>query len=163
IQEHRFNQYCERLQNTIIEELDKEFKMFMNWRGYNIDSSTFTLSFTPPQNFASYRETELDQARLANYSSVAEIPYLSERFKLTRYLGLSEEEMEENERMRREELGLEEETAAKGSDLRGVGVGGGDFDADMGAMDDMDFDGDMEGDMDMDADMGGEPAGDTEI
>ena len=38
IQEYRFNQYCKRLQATVATTFDHEFKMFLNWKGYNIDS-----------------------------------------------------------------------------------------------------------------------------
>jgi hypothetical protein len=47
IQEYRFNQYCERLQALIMQKLDDEFKMFLKWRGFNIDSGLFTLKFNP--------------------------------------------------------------------------------------------------------------------
>jgi len=62
IQEFRFNQYCERLQNYICQKLDEEFKLFLRWRGFNIDTQMFDLSFNPPQNFAAYRQSELDTA-----------------------------------------------------------------------------------------------------
>ena len=52
IQEFRFNQYCERLQKYLSNKLDEEFKLFLRWRGFNIDSGLFTLEFNPPQNFA---------------------------------------------------------------------------------------------------------------
>ena len=45
IQEYRFNQYCMRLQNQISQKLDDEFKMFLRWRGFNIDSSIFTIRY----------------------------------------------------------------------------------------------------------------------
>ena len=38
IQEFRFTKYCERLQQLIVEELDKEFKMFLKHRGVLIES-----------------------------------------------------------------------------------------------------------------------------
>jgi hypothetical protein len=44
IQEYRFNQYCERLQALIVQKLDDEFKMFLKWRGFNIDSGLFNLT-----------------------------------------------------------------------------------------------------------------------
>jgi len=148
IQEFRFNQYCERLQNTIVTKLNDEFKLFLRWRGYNIDSGIFDLKFNAPQNFASYRQSELDSTRLGNYGSVAEIPYLSKRFALKRFMGLTESEMKENEEMWREENGQDESIDAEGSDMRGVGVGPGDFDADMGSMEEF-------GDEDMDLDIEG--------
>jgi len=64
IQEFRFNQYCERLQNSLITKMNEEFKMFMRWRGFNIDAKIFDLKFNAPQNFASYRQTELDAVYL---------------------------------------------------------------------------------------------------
>ncbi|KAI9549495.1 hypothetical protein GHT06_001895 [Daphnia sinensis] len=88
IQEYRFNQYCERLQNIISQKLDDEFKMFLKWRGFNIDSSIFTIKFTPPQNFASYRQSELDKDRVATFQSMEAIPYMSKRFAMERFLGL---------------------------------------------------------------------------
>lgn len=136
IQEFRFNQYCERIQNSIITKLNEEFKMFMRWRGFNIDAKIFDLKFNNPQNFASYRQTELDQTRLGNFGSTADIPYLSKRFALKRYLGLSEAEMLENETLWREENDISEETETAGSDLRGVGVTPGGMDADIGDLED---------------------------
>ena len=69
IQEFRFNQYCERLQNYICMKLDEEFKLFLRWRGFNIDSGLFQLKFNPPQNFASYRQAELDTARVNTFAT----------------------------------------------------------------------------------------------
>jgi len=150
IQEFRFNQYCERIQNTIITKLNTEFKMFLHWRGFNIDSKIFDLKFNNPQNFASYRQTELDATRLGNFGGVTDIPYMSKRFALKRYLGLSEAEMVENEKMWREENNVPDEsvTGGAGDDLRGVGVTPGGMDADLGDLDD--FEGADELDLDLD-------------
>jgi hypothetical protein len=122
IQEYRFNQYCERLQALIVQKLDDEFKMFMKWRGFNIDSSLFSLKFNPPQNFASYRQSELDNTRINAFQSLEPLPYMSKRFMLERFLGLTEEEIKENEEMWREENDTVEEKSASGQDLRGVGI-----------------------------------------
>jgi hypothetical protein len=122
IQEYRFNQYCERLQGHIIQKLDDEFKMFLKWRGFNIDSSLFNLKFCAPQNFASYRQSELDTARIASFAQLEQLPYLSKRFMLKRYLGLTEDEIEENAKMWKEERDKPEVTPVSGQDLRSVGV-----------------------------------------
>lgn len=137
IQEFRFNQYCERLQNYIIQKLDEEFKLFLRWRGFNIDSGLFSLSFNPPQNFASYRQTELDTARIASYQTIDQIPYISKRFALERFLGLTEEEISKNEKLWREENGKEEAQEPKGSDLRSIGVSVGDIESDEGTAEEM--------------------------
>lgn len=131
IQEYRFNQYCQRLQSLIIAALDDEFKMFLNWRGFNIDSGIFDLTFTPPQNFASYRQTELDSTRVNVFQSLEQVPYLSKRFLLQRFLGLSKEEMLENETLWHEERENPDSIAPTGDDLRSVGVMPGGMNADI--------------------------------
>jgi hypothetical protein len=122
IQEWRFNQYCIRLQMLVVEKLDTEFKMFMRWRGINIDGSLFELRFNEPQNFAKYRQAEVDATRIQAYTALEPIPYLSKRFLLKRYLDLSEEEMQENDEMWSEENGSAEDTTAPAAGLRSVGV-----------------------------------------
>jgi len=122
IQEWRFNQYCKRLQTLIVEKLDQEFKMFMRWRGINIDNSLFDLRFNEPQNFAKYRQAEVDAVRIATYTQLEPIPYLSKRFLLERYLDLSEEEMTRNDELWAQENGTAEATEAPSAGLRSVGV-----------------------------------------
>jgi len=131
IQEWRFNQYCVRLQKMIAENLDKEFKLFMRWRGVNIDGQLFELMFNEPQNFAQYRQAEVDMARINTFTQLEQFPYLSKRFLLTRYLGLSEAEMAENERMFAEEQGDVDAAPADPAGLRSIGVSPGGIQADM--------------------------------
>ena len=131
IQEFRFNQYCERLQKYLSHKLDEEFKLFLRWRGFNIDSGLFTLEFNPPQNFAAYRQSELDTSRVSTFQAMEAFPYMSKRFALERFLGLSEEEINKNEKMWREENGKESDTEATSSDLRNIGVSAGDIDSDL--------------------------------
>jgi hypothetical protein len=130
IQEFRFNQYCERLQSYMSRKLDQEFKLFLRWRGFNLDSGLFQIVFNPPQNFAAYRQTELDSARVNTFTTMEAIPYISKRFALERFLGLSEEEIAKNEKLWEEENAEEVYDDAEGSDLRNVGVSVGDFSAD---------------------------------
>ena len=130
IQEWRFNQYCKRLQRMIVEKLDDEFKMFMRWRGINVDNSLFDLRFNEPQNFSKNRQAELDNTRISAFANLEPVPYLSKRFLLQRFLGLSEEEMRENEELWKEENSTD---AVLGSDagLRSVGVTPAGIDADL--------------------------------
>jgi hypothetical protein len=133
IQEYRFNQYCERLQNLIAQKLDDEFKMFLKWRGFNIDSGLFSIKFNPPQNFASYRQAEMDTTRIQAFSGLEQLPYMSKRFMLQRFLGLTEEEIKENEKLWREERDNPEMDSVKGSDLRSVGITPGALETDVAA------------------------------
>ena len=130
IQEYRFNQYCERLQSYIATKLDEEFKLFLRWRGFNIDSGLFQLEFNPPQNFAAYRQSELDTARVNVFSTIEQLPYISKRFAMERFLGLTEDEINKNEKLWREENGKESLEEPAGSDLRSVGVSVSDIETD---------------------------------
>ena len=134
IQEWRFNQYCMRLQSMIVDRLDKEFKMFMRWRGINIDGQLFDLCFTPPQNFASYRQADIDSAKIATFTQLEQIPYLSKRFLMKRYLGLTEMEMSENEIMWKEEKGTAETPAPGQSQMRAAGISAGGIASDLEAV-----------------------------
>ena len=131
IQEYRFNQYCERLQALICQKLDDEFKMFMRWRGFNIDAGLFSIKFNPPQNFASYRQSELDNTRLTAFNGLEQLPYMSKRFLMERFLGLTTEEILTNEKYWREEQDAPDLETTQGQDLRAVGVTPGGLDADI--------------------------------
>ena len=146
IQEFRFTKYCQRLQNMIQPVFDKEFKLFLKERGFQIESNLFDIRFIEPQSFSQYREIEIDNARAGVFGQIEGVEYLSRRFALSKYLGLSEDEILENERMWKEEnpnkVGTD--SSAEGSGLSDVGIRP-DFDQDAG-----DFD-------------TGEDVGDTEV
>jgi hypothetical protein len=132
IQELRFNEYCKRLQSIIVETFDLEFKLWLNDQGVNIDSGLFELKFNQPQNFAAYRQSELDTARAATFAAVVAIPHLSKRFAMKRFLGMTEDEVKENERLWREENGANLTAPADAqSQLRGIGVTPGGMAADV--------------------------------
>jgi len=136
IQELRFNKYCERLQSMVIETFDLEFKMWLQSQGVNIDSSLFELKFNPPQNFAAYRQAELDTTRVGVFAQLQEIPHMSKRFAMKRYLGLTQEEITENEALWREERGATLQAATdSAAEMRSAGITPGGMAADMGAQD----------------------------
>ena len=154
IQELRFNTYCERLQNLVVEELNQEFKRYILEKGVNVDTAMFDLRFQPPQNFASYRQSEIDNARVPTYTQMAAIPYMSNRFALKRFLGMSDEEVAENERMWREENeeNLEPIPGEASTEMRDAGISPSTIGGDLGGMED-----EVEGDGEMPVD-GGEGA-----
>ncbi len=134
IQELRFNEYCKRLQSMLVETFDLEFKIWLDSQGINIDSGLFELKFNQPQNFAAYRQSELDTARAATFGQVVQIPHLSKRFAMKRFLGLTEEEIKENERLWREENGATlKPVNDSAQDLRSIGVSSGGLAADAAA------------------------------
>jgi hypothetical protein len=136
IQELRFNTYCERLQGLVCEQFDQEFKRYLLEKGVNIDTAMFDITFQPPQNFAAYRQSEIDNARVPTFSQMSGIPYISNRFALKRFLGMTDEEIAENERLWREEndetFGQNQPTDAAG-EMRAGGISGAGIDADLGA------------------------------
>jgi hypothetical protein len=135
IQELRFNNYCERLQSLVAEVFNREFKLYLTQKGVNIDVAMFDLKLQPPQNFASYRQAELDTNRIGTFTQMQQIPFISNRFALSRFLGLSKEEIAENERLWREEndelfQGAEQDTSAQ---MRDAGITGADISNDLGS------------------------------
>jgi hypothetical protein len=134
IQEWRFNQYCQRLQSMIADKLDSEFKLFMRWRGFNIDGSLFDLSFNEPQNFAQYRQADIDAARIATFTQLEQYPYLSKRYLMKRYLGMNEQEIAENESMWAEERGDTELAQPEAPGLRSVGISPGGLETDLAGL-----------------------------
>ena len=122
IQELRFNKYCERLQSLMNEQFDTEFKLYLHNKGINVDSNIFEVKFNPPQNFAAYRQAEMDTARVTTFGTMIAIPQISKRFALKRFLGLSAEEMAENETLWREENVDDDATLPASAELRSVGI-----------------------------------------
>lgn len=156
IQEYRFTQYCQRLQRTIQPTLDKEFKMFLKGKGYEIDASQFEIDFIEPQSFSDYREIEINSARAGVFGQVEGVDYLSKRFILKKYLQLSDDEILENEMLWKQENPIKGNESSsvnddEFSDLGSVGVqGGGD-----GSLDDFEADTDF-GDEELDVEDGGD-------
>ena len=135
IQEFRFNKYCQRIQSLLAPRFDEEFKLFLKFKGIEIDASTFDLRFLAPQNFAAYREIDLNASRATVFSQLAEVPFLSRRFVLSKYLGLEEDEIVENEQLWLEENPQAKESAGAGADAAmATSAGGGLNSSDLGAV-----------------------------
>ncbi len=123
IQELRFNEYCKRLQASIVETFDLEFKIWLDSKGINIDNSLFEIKFNNPQNFAAYRQAEIDTQRAAVYAQVSQIPYLSKRFSMKRFLGMTQEEISENELLWKEEnAAMLKPPANPAGEMRSAGI-----------------------------------------
>ncbi len=122
IQELRFNKYCERLQSLLNDPFDTEFKLYLHTQGINVDSNVFEIKFNPPQNFAAYRQSEMDTARVNTFNTMIAVPMISKRFALERFLGLKKEEIAENERLWKEENIDEDQYLSASSELRGEGI-----------------------------------------
>jgi hypothetical protein len=145
IQELRFNKYCERLQALVATVFDIEFKRYMYFKGMNIDANLFELKFNPPLNFASSKQASIDAERINTFNTVQAVPYMSKRFALKRFLGLTEEEIAENERLWGEESGKGQATGTDAAgELRSAGLSAAGIEGDLGAAGDMSPPEDME-------------------
>ena len=135
IQELRFNKYCERLQNMVSNEFNQEFKQYLIEKGVNIDIAMFDIKFNPPMNFASYRQAEVDNNRISTYTQIAQVPFVSKRYALSRFLGLTPEEKAENERLWREEndATTQAKPTTSATELRSAGVSTAGIQADLDA------------------------------
>ena len=134
IQELRFNKYCERLQSLITDPFDIEFKAYLHTQGINVDSNIFDLKFNPPQNFASYRQAEMDTARVNTFNSMVAIPFISKRFALERFLGLTREEIAQNATQWKEENIDEDQYLSASSEMRGAGITANSMSSDLGSL-----------------------------
>ena len=134
IQELRFNKYCERLQSLINEPFDTEFKLYIHSKGINVDSNIFDIKFNPPQNFASYRQAEMDTARVNTFNTMVAVPFVSKRFALERFLGLTREEIAQNETQWKEENVDEDQYLSASSELRSAGITANNMAGDIGGL-----------------------------
>ena len=156
IQEYRFTNFCKRLQDLISPWLDDEFKLFCKHKGIEVEASLFEVEFTEPQNFGKYRQIEVDGAQMNVFSAAVQIPFMSKRFAMKRYLGWTDDEIQQNERQFLEETGAEHPMAEVDPGMVDVGVR---------PMDSADLAPDIDGmDMGAETDMGmGEPGAESPI
>ena len=107
-------------------------------RGVNIDANLFELKFNPPMNFASSRQAAIDTERINTFNTIQAVPFMSKRFALKRFLGLSEDEIAENERMWAEENGKGQPTHTDAAgELRSAGLSAAGIEGDLGAAGDL--------------------------
>ena len=108
IEELRFANYIIRLQNCLEDVFDAQFKIYLQVTGINIDADLFLLKLPDPQNFALYRQAALDADLINSFNSIQEVKYLSKRFMLKRYLGLTDDDIQMNEAMLKQERSIED-------------------------------------------------------
>jgi uncharacterized membrane protein YgcG len=108
IEELRFANFIRRMQDRLVEVLDQEFKVYMKVVGLKIDDEIFKIRLPDPANFALYRQAALDADLIGSFNNIETTKYLSRRFILKRYLGLTDDELQMNEVMLKEERGVTE-------------------------------------------------------
>jgi hypothetical protein len=106
IEELRFAKFIMRLQQRMNDLLDEEFKIYLKVCGLKIDDEIFSIRLPDPANFALYRQAALDADLISSFNNIEQTKYLSKRFILKRYLGLTDDEIQMNEVMIKEERGI---------------------------------------------------------
>jgi hypothetical protein len=106
IAELRFVRHIMRLQEFIDHIFDKEFKDYLKENGIQIDENLFTLKLPEPQNFAVYREAELQAQLFTNFGSAQDIGYFSKRFIMGHFLKFTQADIQTNEALLRQERGI---------------------------------------------------------
>jgi hypothetical protein len=106
IEELRFANFISRLQDRINEVYDEEFKIYLKVCGLRVDDEVFQIKLPDPANFALYRQAALDADLIASFTNIQGVKILSQRFILKRYLGLSDDEIQMNEVLLKEERNL---------------------------------------------------------
>lgn len=150
MEEFQFSEYCKRLQRQIIKSLNREFKIYVKSKDLEISASDFDIELTEPQSFGEYRRIEKDTAQLSVFQSVAGTPYLSKRFIMERFMGLSQDEIKRNEELWKEEKNFNVELAKSSLGQTGVNVVGDDDIEEVSEIEDSDDSDDFSLDMDMD-------------
>ncbi len=110
IEELRFANFICRLQDRMNEIYDQEFKIYLKVCGLRIDDEVFNIRLPDPANFALYRQAALDADLINSFQNIQESKFLSRRFILKRYLGLTDDEIQMNEVMLKEERNLQDNT-----------------------------------------------------
>jgi len=150
-QEQRFARHCMRLQALVSKIFDVEFKRYLKNTGSRIEDSLYELTFNPPTNFTQWAQIERDTAQISVFQPLAEMKFFSKRWLMKRFLNMSDEEINENIRMWKQENAKKVEdhigmnpSEMEGSDggMSGLGIRPDMGDGDMGDMDDMGMDDD---------------------
>jgi Bacteriophage T4-like portal protein (Gp20) len=108
IEELRFANFIGRLQDRLNEIYDQEFKIYLKVCGLRVDDEVFSLKLPDPANFALYRQAALDADLIGSFNNIQEVKFLSRRFILKRYLGLTDDEIQMNEVQIKEEKNMSE-------------------------------------------------------
>ncbi len=112
-EEIEFSRHCRKLQNIMQDQFDEEFKLYCTWRDLNINFSDFVLSLIPPDNFEESKKLARLSEAIAVWQGAKDERWMSPRWWAAHTLGLTEDDLLENERMKSEELNWGEDDSNK--------------------------------------------------
>ncbi|WAX21666.1 portal vertex protein [Stenotrophomonas phage RAS14] len=107
LQEIKFSLYVERLQGHIERVMDTEFKRWLQENQIKVDPTLYNLTLPAPSNFAQWRQQQMDSELLGTMAMATDTDFISKRFALIKFGQWTQEDVLTNERMLREEKGLD--------------------------------------------------------
>jgi len=120
-EEIEFSKFCERIQKNMDDTFDFEFKLYCKVRDVNVNAADYDMHFNEPTNYDEFKQNARDQDNISVWQSIKDEPYISRRFGLKKYMGWTEDEIVENEKMVMEER-FDPKDA---TDFAELGAGGG--------------------------------------
>jgi len=124
-EEIEFSRFCSRMQESIDDAMDFEFKLYCKIRDVNVSPGDFDIKFNPPTNYDDYKNNARDQDNISVWAAIKDEPYISKRKALIKYLGWTEDDLVDNEQKVLEESFAPSDAAAFGDLGLGAGAVGG--------------------------------------
>ena len=95
------------MQGHIERVFDAEFKRWLRENQIMVDTGIFHLTLPPPSNFSQWRKQQMDSELLSTLSMASDSDFISKRFALQKFGQWTQEDILTNERLLREEKGLD--------------------------------------------------------
>jgi hypothetical protein len=97
MEEQIFADYIGRLQNKLNGTFDEQFKAYLKASNIKIDENLFKIRLNDPQNFKDYKQAEVDEKLISNFSNLKDVKSIATRTLFEDYLGWSEDRIQKNE------------------------------------------------------------------
>lgn len=107
MEERIFSNFVVRLQSSVDTVFDVQFKAYLAATGINIDPELFTLKLVEPQNFDLYRRAAIDAELVTTFKAIEETGYMSKRYMLERFMGMTKDDIQMNEALLKQERHIE--------------------------------------------------------
>lgn len=102
-EEYKFAKFVKRLQQQMASGINEAFKTHLKlkklWEQYKISNKDLDVVATPPALYDLYQTAKLNELKMEAYSNIADNDKFSYTLAMKKILNMSEEEIEENDRM----------------------------------------------------------------
>tara|TARA_E500000178_G_C17038997_1_gene765468 strand:+ start:22723 stop:24396 length:1674 start_codon:yes stop_codon:yes gene_type:complete len=102
-EEYKFAKFVKRLQQQIASGINESFRTHLKlkklWEQYKISNRDLDVIATPPALYELYQTAKLNELKMEAYSSIADNDKFSYTLAMKKILNMSEDEIEENDRM----------------------------------------------------------------